>query len=104
MRTLKAAYMILNRLEHKKRDRDMVSQIGPAALKMEENDWLDVMRELTNAKYIAGVLIMEDMDGEADVDLEDARITLRGAEYLRTNSTMRQIAKAAGNVVSIIKP
>ena len=37
------------------------------------------------------------------VDIEDARITLNGAEYLRENSAMRKFAQIATDFINIVK-
>lgn len=103
MNTLHAAYKILSKLEHKDRDLSISAQIGPAALGMEEADWLDVMHTLLDEGFIAGVEIKRDILGNTNVDMRRARITMTGAEYLHENSAMTKIAKAVSDIVTIIK-
>ena len=103
MNTLKAAYRILNALEHKDRERAISAQIGPAAIGMEQADWLEVMQSLLDEGYITGVKIITDMLGETSVDMRQARITLKGAEYLHENSAMKKIADLAADIISIVK-
>lgn len=102
MNTLKAAYRILNALEHKDRDRAMCAQIGPAAIGLEQADWLDVMTTLIEEGYISGVKISTDILGETTVDMRAAKITMKGAEYLHENSAMKKIADLAADVLSIV--
>ena len=86
MDTLKTAYKILYSLEHKKKA-----------------DYMDVIRSLLDEGYIAGVKIQMDIIGNQMVDIENARITLKGAEYLRENGAMRKFAQIATDVISIVK-
>lgn len=103
MDTLKTAYKILYSLEHKKKADYMGKLISPAKLDVSEGEWLDVIRSLLDEGYIAGVKIQMDIIGNQMVDIENARITLKGAEYLRENGAMRKFAQIATDVISIVK-
>ncbi len=103
MDTLKTAYKILYSLEHKKKADYMGELISPAKLDVSEGEWLDVIRSLLDEGYIAGVKIQMDIIGNQMVDIENARITLKGAEYLRENGAMRKFAQIATDVISIVK-
>lgn len=103
MNTLQIAYKILYSLEHKKTAAYMGALISPEKLKIPEDKWLDVVRSLLDEGYIAGVKLNTDILGNQMADIENARITLKGAEYLRENSTMRKIARIATDVVEIGK-
>lgn len=104
MDTLEIAYRILNSLETGKKCDYMGKVIGPQALGVDTDRWLDVIRSLLDEGYIAGVKITVDITGETHVDITFARITLKGAEYLKSNSTMMKIAKMATNVIEIATP
>lgn len=104
MDTLKIAYKILYSLEHKKKADYMGVLVSPAKLGVSEGEWLDVVRSLMDEGYIAGVKIQKDILGNQLVDIENVRITLKGAEYLHTNSAMAKLAQVATDVISIVKP
>lgn len=104
MDTLQTAYKILYSLEHKKKADYMGVLISPAKLGVPENEWLEVLRSLLDEGYIAGVKLQQDILGNQMVDIENARITLKGAEYLRENSAMARFAQTATNIINIVKP
>lgn len=104
MDTLKIAYKILYSLENKKTADYMGAVIGPAKLGVSERKWLEVIRSLLDEGYIAGVTVQEDILGHSLVDIEQARITLKGAEYLHENSAMAKLGQLAANVIDIAKP
>lgn len=104
MDTLKIAYKILYNLEHKKPSAYLGTMIGPAKLGVPEEKWLEVIRSLLDEQYIAGITIQEDILGHQMVDIENARITLKGAEYLHENSAMAKLGQLAANVIDIAKP
>lgn len=103
MNTLHVAYQILYSLEHKKKADYMGVIISPERLKISESEWLDVLQTLSEEGYISGVEIKEDILGNVNADIENIRITMKGAEYLHENSTMKAIAKVASNIFTITK-
>lgn len=104
MDTLQTAYKILYSLEHKEKGEYMGAVLGPEKIGAEPEKWLEVMQSLVDEGYVAGVRIYTDITGEQVVDLKNARITLKGAEYLHENSAMKKLAKIATDVITIIKP
>ncbi len=48
--------------------------------------------------------LSKDILGNQLVDVKNARITLKGAEYLKENKAMRKFAKVATDIITIIKP
>ena len=104
MDTLQTAYKILYSLEHKKKADYMGVLISPAKLGVQEDEWLEVIQSLQDEGYITGVKIQTNILGNQMVDIEDARITLNGAEYLRENSAMREFAQIATDFINIVKP
>ena len=103
MDTLQTAYKILYSLEHKKKADYMGVLISPAKLGVQEDEWLEVIQLLRDDGYITGVKIQTNILGNQMVDIEDARITLNGAEYLRDNSAMRKFAQIATDFINIVK-
>ena len=99
MGTLDTAYRILYALEHK----TGTPEIGPAKIKTDPEKWAEVLQGLIDEGYIANVDIRENILGEKEINTDRARITLKGAEYLRENSAMRKIAVALGHIVSAVK-
>lgn len=104
MDTLQIAYKILYSLEHKENATYMGAVIGPAKLGVPEQKWLEVMRTLLEEGYISGVKITTDIFGDTYADVKKARITLKGAEYLKENSAMKKFAKIVTDVIEIAKP
>lgn len=104
MDTLQIAYKILYSLEHKKKADYMGQIISPAALDVPEDKWLDVLQTLLDEGYVSGARVGKDILGNQYADVKNIKITVKGAEYLSENSTMRKIAKVATDVITIIKP
>lgn len=104
MDTLQIAYKILYSLEHKKKADYMGQLISPAALDVPEDRWLDVLQTLLDEGYISGAKVGKDILGNQYADVKNVRITMKGAEYLSENSTMRKIAKVATDVITIVNP
>lgn len=103
MDTLKVAYKILYALEHRGSEKYTGQIISPAALGVPEDKWFEVMDTLIDEGYIAGVKIGKDILGERFADIEHAKITMKGAEYLSENGTMKKIAKIATNIIPFVK-
>ena len=103
MNTLQIAYKILQSLETGKKTDYMGILISPQKLGGSEEKWLEVMQMLIDEGYVSGARIFEDIIGETNVDIENIRITLKGAEYLHENSAMKKIAKIATNVIEIAR-
>lgn len=89
MNTLETAYKILKNLESAKDVDYMGTLISSEHLNVSDEEWLMVMRNLIEEGYVRGVEISKNMLGETKVDIEEARITLKGAQYLHENSSMQ---------------
>ena len=90
MNTLETAYKILKNLESAKDVEYMGTLISPEHLNVSDEEWLMVMRNLIEEGYVRGVEI-----------IEEARITLKGAQYLHENSSMQKFMRIATNVITI---
>ena len=104
MDTLQIAYKILYSLEHKEKADYMGQLVSPQKLDVPENKWLEVLQTLQDEGYVTGAKISKDILGNQYIDVRKLRITLKGAEYLSENSTMKRLAKAATDVITILKP
>lgn len=104
MNTLQIAYKILYSLEHKNKVDYMGQIIGPVALDVPEEEWLDVLQVLLEEGYISGAKIGKDILGNQYADIRNVKITLKGAQYLSENSAMKRCARVATDVITIIKP
>lgn len=104
METLQIAYKILYSLETGKKADYMGKLISPQALGVDDSEWLDVVKSLLEEGYVSGIDISKDLLGNAVVNIASARITLKGAEYLQENSTMRKFGKVATDIIQIMKP
>lgn len=103
METLQIAYKILYELEHNKTDTYKGLLISPEKLNVDSDKWLEVVQSLVDEQYITGVRVSRNIMGETMVDIKNARITLKGAEYLQENSVMKKIGKVATDVITIAK-
>lgn len=104
MNTLQIAYKILYSLEHKNKVDYMGQIIGPVALDVPEEKWIDVLQMLLEEGYISGAKIGKDILGNQYADIRNVKITLKGAQYLSENSAMKRYARVATDVITIIKP
>lgn len=104
MDTLEIAYKILYALEHGETSGYKGLLISPQKLKVSEGKWLEVVGTLADEGYISGVRIYDDVTGNTCVNISKAKITLKGAQYLRENSMMTKFAKVASDIITIAKP
>lgn len=103
MNTLEIAYKILYSLENEKKADYMGIIISPAKLGIEPEKWADVLKTLCDEGYISGVKFTHDILGQDRIDIGDAKITMKGAEYLHENSTMKKFGEIATNVITVLK-
>ena len=103
MESLKLAYRILSQLEKHGNAENVGQYISPDALKVDDKDWLRVIKMLLSAGYIEGVTVKEDVLGGVNVNVSKAMLTMRGAEYLAENGIMTKIGKAVSNIISRAK-
>lgn len=80
-----------------------IDKISPQNLKITKSmcDQLIVM--LNESGYIKGVVITEFIDGLTDVNIDKIKITLKGLEYLESNSIMQKAADIANGIIRIVK-
>lgn len=104
MNTLHIAYKILYSLEHEKKADYMGKLISPAALDVPADKWQEVLETLVEEGYISGVKFGKDILGNEYVDVKNAKITMKGAEYLSENSVMKKIGQTVTDVVTVLKP
>ena len=102
MDNFKAVYKILSALE---KAMDLpefdIMQVGPETLGVSSERWARYLEMMSDVGYIKGVAIKRDILGETRVDATDARITLKGLEYLQENSIMQKVYRAAKGVKEI---
>ena len=102
MDNFKAVYIILAALE---RAMDCpafdIREVGPEALGVTGERWARYLEMMLDVSYIKGVSIRRDILGQTIVEAKDARITLKGLEYLQENTLMRKIYNAAKGVKEI---
>lgn len=77
--------------------------ISPEALDVPEDKWFEVMGTLIDEGYISGVKIGKDILGERFADIERAKITMKGAEYLSENGTMKKSARLQQTSFHLLK-
>ena len=90
----KLIYMILTVLyRYKKINKKLdVNEIAAETLQIEEVYRDEVLQDLLDDGYIKGFEIKTYICGKAIMNLENATITMKGVEYLKNNSMMKQVA------------
>ena len=105
MNNFSVIYKILQHLErmldYEKPD---MSLITPAALNISEARYNALIAMLVKNEYIDGLTLKKYIDEETYqvLDIGNARITLKGLEYLYENSVMRKIAQGLTGVIDVI--
>ena len=103
MDNFKAVYKILSTLEKAMDYPEFdIEQIGADALDVSIERWKRYIEMLVDAGYIKNVPICKDITGGIHVNAKEARITLKGLEYLQENSIMQKLYKAAKGIIDVI--
>ena len=102
MDNFKIIYKILSTLE-KSMDLEEcnLDSISAETLNISAERWNKYMEMLLDAGYIKGIRIQKYVTGEARVDADDIRITLKGLEYLSENSIMQKMYKTAKGITDL---
>ena len=97
------AYKILKKLNNKYNENyTFIGElISPEVLKCNPLEWRDVMEELYREGYITGIYVNTDILGNKEFNIANAKITLKGADYLKTNSAFNDFRNIATDVISI---
>lgn len=103
MDNFKAVYKILTALE---KAMDLpefdISQVGPEALGVTQERWNRYIEMMADLGYIKGITLRKDITGGTLVEAGNARITLKGLEYLQENSIMRKLYNTARGITELI--
>lgn len=103
MDNFKAVYKILSTLEKAMDYPEFdIELIGADALGVSKERWNRYIEMMVDVGYIKGVSIYKDITGETHVNAKEARITLKGLEYLQENSIMQKLYKAAKGIKDVI--
>lgn len=73
MGTLESCYKVLKTLERRK-------ELNPSKLKMDPKDYATALKTLIDENYVAGASVQENIIGGLEIYVDEARITLSGAE------------------------
>lgn len=99
----KVIYKILSQLE---RDMDKpfadVDAISYDVLCITENRWLHILEMLSRDGYIIGVTINRDITGDKNYNCDNMAITIKGLEFLKSNSFMQKAYRAAKGLTDLI--
>ena len=103
MDNFKAIYRILHYLEQAMDyDEPDMDRISSQALGLTENRWESLMETLVSEGYVDGIKIRRFVDGYVEMCMINPRITLKGLEYLKENSSMKKIANLAKGIADFI--
>lgn len=78
-----------------------VSCISYHKLEISKTRWNAYMEMLYDCGYLKSVYIENTMEG-LDVDISNARITLKGLEYLSENTIMQKMYKTAKGIMDLV--
>lgn len=89
----KIIYIILKELYEHMKDGTRVPfcDISPERFQITEGYWVTIICELEEQGYISGIKARNTKTGRVVGGVDDINITLKGAEYLQENSTMKKV-------------
>ena len=103
MDNFKAIYKILRSLEAAMDYAEFdISQISHEALGVSKERWSRYIEMMSDVGLIKGARVFGDVLGEAHVESDGIRITLKGLEYLTENSIMQKLYKTAKGIKEIV--
>ena len=99
----KIIYKVLSQLE-KDMDKPSVDldAISYETLCVTENRWLNLLEMLSRDGYIIGVTINRDITGDKNYNCDNMAITIKGLEFLKSNSFMQKAYRAAKGLTDLI--
>lgn len=99
----KIIYEILKKLENSMDISEFDNSIlSYKSLEISKPKWCRIIKMLFDSGYITGVNVWEPYDcSYPQVELTRPEITLKGLEYLRENSIMQRMYKAANGIKEI---
>lgn len=86
----------------KKGEKPEVDHLQASYYSIPKNYWEYIIVSLSQAGYIAGIMISPSKDGVAFGDLQDAIITPKGIEYLFENSLIEKAKRTLKDVKEMI--
>lgn len=103
MDNFRIIYKILSYLEkamdYDEPDLDMIS---PETLRITQNRWVAIMKQLAKEGYVEGFSFKESADGAVAMSVCRPVITLKGLEYLHDNSLLKKAENLAKGVTQFI--
>lgn len=105
MNDFRVIYRILRQLDKNKGREDFeVQRISAQEMKIAYEDWEQILIELQESGYIRGIVYTQTMSDKFPHIVEPIHpcITLKGMEYLETNSMMakvKDLLKMAGEII-----
>lgn len=98
MDNLRIVYRILSIIEKKMEYAQFdLSQLSPSALGVSPELRNNLLCSIISAGYVEGATIKCN-----EIDLENARLSIAGMEYLSENSVMQKIARAAKGIAEVV--
>lgn len=95
---LRIVYRILSIIEKKMEYAQFdLSQLSPSALGVSPELRNNLLCSIISAGYMEGATIKHN-----EIDLENARLSIAGMEYLSENSVMQKIARAAKGIAEVV--
>lgn len=100
---LRIVYRILSIIEKKMEYTQFdLSQLSPSSLGVSLELRNNLLCSIISAGYVEGATIKRNVLGEISIDLENARLSIAGMEYLSENSVMQKIARAAKGIAEVV--
>ena len=76
--------------------------ISSKALKVPLEQWNNAVAMLYKESYVDGVIVKESKTGIYILNEDDMRITLRGIDYYKNNTTFKKFLEAAKGISEIL--
>lgn len=78
-----------------------LEEISSERLRITEQRWISIIRMLVDEGYIEGLVIHQSADGFISISISYPRITLKGLEYLKDNSMMKQVYRTLKGIKDV---
>lgn len=103
MDNLRIVYRILSVIEKKMEYAQFdLSPLSASALGVSQELRNNLLCAVISAGYVEGASVKRSVLGDMDINLENARLSIAGMEYLSENSVMQKIARAAKGIAEVV--
>lgn len=100
----KLTFIILQHIKESMQYKKVSTEaISPAVLGVTKEFYDNVVEMIYNDGYISGIELKKYYNGYISYNLEDAKITTKGIDYINENTTMKKIYNTIKGIKDIVK-